>query len=92
MSEKSAKEKRKSRFESLPVDQRKVLNSIYHQLRIWMAAESISQNELERRTGVEQSNISKLLLGHQIPEISTLCKLAKAMGGSLEVTFVHGKK
>ena len=45
----------------------------------------ISQTELSKRTGIDQSDISKIERGIANPSISTLDRLAKAMGLSLKI-------
>ena len=48
----------------------------------------LTQRELSERTGIAQSDISKLENGNANPSIKTLQRLAKAMGKSLRIEFV----
>lgn len=48
----------------------------------------ITQNELARRTGIAQSDISKLENGNANPSIRTLQRLAAGLGMSLHVEFL----
>ena len=48
----------------------------------------ITQKELAERTGIAQSDISKLENGNGNPSVRTLQRLAKAMDMSLRIEFV----
>lgn len=48
---------------------------------------NISQQELSRRTGVAQSDISRLENGNGNPSLKTLSKLAEGLGMMLKITF-----
>ena len=48
----------------------------------------ITQKELSGRTGIAQSDISKLENGNGNPSIRTLQRLANAMGMTLKIEFV----
>jgi predicted transcriptional regulator len=48
----------------------------------------LTQKELSERTGIAQSDISKLENGNANPSIKTLQRLAEAMGKSLKIEFV----
>lgn len=48
----------------------------------------ITQKELSVRTGIAQSDISKLENGNGNPSIRTLQRLANAMGMTLKIEFV----
>ena len=48
----------------------------------------ISQKELALRTGIDQSDISKIERGVANPSISTLDRLAKALGMELKVSII----
>ena len=48
----------------------------------------LTQRELSERTGIAQSDISKLENGNANPSIRTLKKLAEAMGKQLKISFV----
>lgn len=52
------------------------------------SSEGLTQKELSERTGIAQSDISKLENGNANPSIKTLQRLAKAMGKSLKIEFV----
>ncbi len=44
-----------------------------------IAMEGLTQEQLETASGVNQANISKLLLGKSEPKLSTLDKLERAL-------------
>ena len=48
----------------------------------------LTQKELSERTGIAQSDISKLEHGNANPSIKTLQRLARAMGKKLKIDFV----
>mgnify|MGYP002625641575 CR=1 FL=1 len=47
----------------------------------------ISQKELSARSGIDQSDISKIERGIANPSVATLERIAKALGGSLTITI-----
>ena len=49
---------------------------------------NITQNQLAEKSGVTQSNISKIENGSYRPSISTLKKIANALGKRLVIDFV----
>ena len=49
--------------------------------------QNISQAELARRTGIDQSNISKIERGAYNPSLSLLKRLADGMGMDLNISF-----
>lgn len=49
---------------------------------------NLTQAELAARTGIRQSNISRIEKGQVVPSISTLCKIARGLGKQLEIKFV----
>ena len=48
----------------------------------------LTQEELSKRSGINQANISKLENGNANPSISTLQKLAKGLGKKLVISFI----
>lgn len=48
----------------------------------------LTQRELSERTGIAQSDISKLENGNANPSIRTLKRLAEAMGKQLKISFI----
>jgi len=48
----------------------------------------LTQKELSCRTGVQQSNISRIEQGTYNPSVKTLQRLAKGMGKELHIEFV----
>ena len=48
----------------------------------------LTQSELAERTGIRQSNISRIEKGQALPSISTLSKIAHGLGKKLQVRFV----
>lgn len=51
-------------------------------------AEGLTQKELALRSGIAQSDISKLENGNANPSIRTLQRLAAAMGKTLRIEFL----
>lgn len=51
-------------------------------------ATGITQKELSERTGISQSDISKLESGNANPSIRTLKRLAKGMGMTFRIEFM----
>ena len=49
--------------------------------------QNLSQRQLEDRTGVTQSDISKIESGEANPTLETLKKLAKGLGMNLSISF-----
>ena len=49
--------------------------------------QNLSQAQLAQRTGIRQSNISRIETGACSPTIATLQALARGMGKTLEITF-----
>ena len=50
--------------------------------------QNLTQSELAERTGIRQSNISRIEKGQALPSISTLCKIARGLGKRLQIKFV----
>ncbi len=48
----------------------------------------LTQSELAERTGIRQSNISRIEKGQALPSISTLSKIAHGLGKKLQIRFV----
>ena len=48
----------------------------------------LTQSELAERTGIWQSNISRIEKGQALPSISTLSKIAHGLGKELQIRFV----
>ena len=48
----------------------------------------LTQSELAERTGIRQSNISRIEKGQALPSISTLNKIAHGLGKELQIQFV----
>ena len=51
----------------------------------------LTQKELSERTGIAQSDISKLENGNANPSIRTLQRLAAGMGMKLKIEFLPGQ-
>lgn len=49
---------------------------------------NMTQKELAKRSGVKQSNISRIEKGNNSPNITTLKKLAEGLGLRLQIKFV----
>ena len=50
--------------------------------------EDLTQKELAEKSGVRQSNISRIEKGQAVPSLVTLDKIAKALGKEVQVSFV----
>lgn len=61
-------------------------------LRELREAKSLSQGEIEKRTGLLRCYISRVENGHTVPAIPTLEKLARAMEVPLYRLFFDGEK
>lgn len=48
----------------------------------------LSQQELARKTGIDQSDISRIERGTANPSVQTLDRIAKALGGKLTISIV----
>jgi len=48
---------------------------------------NLTQKELARKTGIRQSNISRIETGNSSPTIATLQQLASGMGKTLHIEF-----
>ena len=55
-------------------------------------SQNLTQNELAKRTGIKQADISKLENGTRNPSINLLKRLAEGMGMSLKIEFVPKQK
>jgi predicted transcriptional regulator len=63
----------------------------YEVMKLLVKARSelgMSQGELARRTGIKQSNISRLERGACSPTLDTLAALAQGLGKELKISFV----
>lgn len=49
--------------------------------------QNLTQKELSRRTGIRQSNISRIENGNYSPTIATLQQIAEGMGKTLSIEF-----
>ena len=62
----------------------------YEAIRAVIAARienNITQGELAQRTGIRQSNISRIESGTVSPTIETLARLASGLGKTLKIEF-----
>lgn len=50
--------------------------------------QNLTQSELAERTGIRQSNISRIEKGQALPSILTLSKIAHGLGKELQIKFV----
>ena len=55
-------------------------------------AQNLTQNELAKRTGINQADISKLENGTRNPSVNLLKRLAEGMGMSLKIEFIPKQK
>lgn len=67
-------------------------NELEYQLMVMILKarneQNLTQSELAERTGIRQSNISRIEKGQALPSISTLCKIARGLGKQLQIKFV----
>lgn len=50
--------------------------------------QNLTQSELAKRTGLRQSNISRIEKGQAMPSIQTLYKIAHGLGKQLQIKFI----
>ena len=55
-------------------------------------SQNLTQNELAKRTGINQADISKLENGPRNPSVNLLKRLAEGMGMSLKIEFIPKQK
>lgn len=55
-------------------------------------SQNLTQNELAKRTGINQADISKLENGTRNPSVNLLKRLAEGMGMSLKIEFIPKHK
>ena len=55
-------------------------------------SQNLTQNELAKRTGINQADISKLENGTRNPSVNLLKRLADGMGMVLKIEFVPKQK
>ena len=55
-------------------------------------SQNLKQNELAKRTGINQADISKLENGTRNPSVNLLKRLAEGMGMSLKIEFIPKQK
>lgn len=70
------------RVEKLPTD-----NTAARAIAYARSIAGMSQKELSRVANIDQSDISKIERGIANPSVSTLERLAKALGGELEISI-----
>lgn len=49
---------------------------------------NMTQSELAEKSGIRQSNISRIENGNAVPRLDTLCALASAMGKKIRIAIV----
>jgi len=64
-----------------------IYEEIARSIREARAQVGLSQKQLSERTGIDQSDISKLERGLSNPSVATLERIAFALGGTLEVSI-----
>ena len=55
-------------------------------------SQNLTQNELAKRTGINQADISKLENGTRNPSVNLLKRLAEGLGMSLKIEFIPKQK
>jgi transcriptional regulator with XRE-family HTH domain len=63
---------------------------ISDRLRTLREARTLSQGDIEKRTGLLRCYISRVENGHTVPSIDTLAKLARALGVPMYQLFFDG--
>ena len=67
-------------------------SELKYQLMIMMLKarneQNLTQSDLAERTGLRQSNISRIENGQAMPSITTLSKIAHGLGKQLQIKFV----
>ncbi len=71
-----------------PVIEYDIFGEIREEIIQTRKSRQISQKELAEKSGISQSNISKIENGHNIPSIPVLKRIADGLGKRLSVTFV----
>jgi transcriptional regulator with XRE-family HTH domain len=66
--------------------------NIAARLRQLREAKKLSQGDIERRSGLLRSYISRVENGHSVPTIETLEKISQALGVPLYGWFYEGQK
>ena len=66
----------------------KTKNTVTQALINARKASDLTQKQLSIKTGINQSDISKIENGNANPSISTLKRLANAMGMKLKIEFI----
>lgn len=59
-------------------------------IRMIRQAKGLSQGEMQKRTGILRSYLSRVENGHTVPSFATLQRLASAMEVALADFFPHG--
>lgn len=59
-------------------------------IRVIRQSKGLSQGEMQKRTGILRSYLSRVENGHTVPSFATLQRLATAMGVTLADFFSHG--
>ena len=65
---------------------------IGERLRALREAKKLSQGDVEERSGLKRSYISRVEHGHTVPSVETLEKLARALEVPLYQLFYEGEK
>ena len=60
-------------------------------LRLLRETKKLSQGEIEKRTGLLRTYLSRIENGHTIPSVETLEKLARALEAPLYQLFYEGE-
>jgi len=70
----------------------KLMNNISHELSIMRQFKGLTQKQLAEVLGVKQSNISRWEKpGYQGYKVNVLSKLARALGGSLQISLLQSR-
>lgn len=72
-----------SKLNSESVDDKEWSRRFGRRLRYLMNDRRVTQKELSDRTGISQSNISNYIRGASVPKVTTVTKLAWALGCSV---------
>ncbi len=61
-------------------------------LRAFRDAKNLTQGDIETRTGLKRSYVSRVECGHTVPSVETLEKFARALKVPLYQSFYEGEK
>jgi DNA-binding XRE family transcriptional regulator len=66
-------------------ERRRLAHELGQQVRAWRTEAGLTQTELAERIGTKQQTIARLEAGGREPALSTLTRIAAALGGTIDV-------